>query len=146
MILASKTNRKVDAMKTQQCETKLIPYMPYYGVGPALMLRLSVEKDAMVRKYCAMRQATEEAESYISCRVSKVLLRWDMRNLLPQQWDDETLRRQLWNACSNARLDFLRRLNARKRNGLAPQETRTAKILHVYYRGPRFFCGVMGGR
>ena len=41
----------------------------------------------------------------------------------------------------NESLDFLRRQNARKRTGLAPQENKKPENLRVYFRG-QFFCGV----
>ena len=92
----------------------------------------------MVRKFCGIRQATDEMENYISCRACTVLMRWDMRNLRPQDWDDETLRRQLWHVCSNARLDYLRRLNARKRTGLSPAPQKEPQPLKIHWRGLRF--------
>ena len=122
-------------------QTKLIAYTPFCGAGLDALMRLAAEKDAMVRKFCARRAATDEQENYISCRASMVLMRWDMRNLKPQDWDDETLRRQLWRVCANARLDFLRRQNARKRTGLAPQERKSTEILCTSFRGLSF-CGV----
>ena len=133
-------------MNTQH-EAKLIACQPYYGVGAQDLLRLAAEKDAMVRKFCALRQATDDMENYIACRASAVLLRWDMRNLRPQGWDDETLRRQLWRVCVNARQDYLRRQRARKRTGLAaaPAADEKARAMRIYLRGPRFFCGVLGG-
>ena len=115
----------------------MIAYKPFCGVGLFEMMRLATEKDAMVRKYCSMRQATDEMENYISCRASAVLMRWDMRNLRPQEWDDETLRRQLWNVCSNARLDYLRRMNARKRTGLPMPAKQEVEPRKIYWRGLR---------
>ena len=131
-------------MTTQNKEQKLLAYMPFYGVSLEEMLRLASEKDAMVRKYCALVQVTDEVESYVSCRVSAVLVRWDARNMRPHEWDAEKLRPLLWRACANARLDSLRRQNTRKRNGLiapAKQDDKT-KIYKKYYRGHRHFCGV----
>ena len=132
-------------MKKPQDAHKLIAYMPFYGTGLPAIIRLASEKDAMVRKYCAMRQVSDEVENYISCRASVVLMRWDMRNMRPQEWDDETLRRQLWRVCVNARLDCLRRQSARKRMGLSLPVEGPAKKLRTVFRGPRSFCGVWGG-